>query len=187
MNITSFFFKKANHRNSSPFVFFKKNTTFFSAGLWCFGLTHFWLGHERSALSTQSHHQRAAHWHQLLRHLWRRRRRWQQRPIVTGIDSTWWHRSAQVGRLPFARRFSVFVSKKNKNFFSSFANSESALVALDLGGIGGGPPDGNMDVLLGYPSQQAADSDRFPCGQTTFDTSCFGLYLYSGTGYDSPK
>jgi len=65
-----------------------------------------------------------------------------------------------------------------------FRNSESVLVALDLGSPNGGLPDGVMDFIIGYPSERSADSDRFPCGDVVFDTTCFGLYLYSGEGLD---
>lgn len=84
-------------------------------------------------------------------------------------------------------RFYYHFSLFSPFFFFSFAGSESALLALDLGGFGDDEPDGNMDVLLGYPSQQAADSDLFPCGNVSFDISCFGLYLYSSVGFTSPQ
>ena len=67
---------------------------------------------------------------------------------------------------------------------ANFANSEAALMAFDFGSPSGGAPDGLMDVIIGYPSQQADGSDRFPCGDMIFDTTCFGLYLYEGTGLD---
>lgn len=68
--------------------------------------------------------------------------------------------------------------------------SESFTLALDLGtlvanGNGSGELDGNFDVVLGYPSQQAGDSDPFPCG-SALDTTCFGVYLYSGTERADP-
>merc|ERR1711981_350181 len=63
-------------------------------------------------------------------------------------------------------------------------SSAMALTALDLGAPGSAMPDGNMDFIIGYPSEVADDSDRFPCGDVVFDVTCFGLYLYSGTGLD---
>lgn len=66
----------------------------------------------------------------------------------------------------------------------NFANSESALIAIDFGSPTGGDPDGIPDIILGYPSQEADGSDRFPCASMLFDTACFGLYLYLGPGLD---
>ena len=69
----------------------------------------------------------------------------------------------------------------------NYRNSEAALIALDFGAAGKGLPDGKMDVIIGYPPQASDDSERFPCNSNgdVFDTSCFGLYVYSGTSLDS--
>jgi hypothetical protein len=63
----------------------------------------------------------------------------------------------------------------------NFASSESCAIALDFGSTSSAAPDGIFDFMIGYPNAQPSDSDRFPDGSnmcsTTFDTSCFGLYL----------
>jgi hypothetical protein len=63
----------------------------------------------------------------------------------------------------------------------NFAGSESCAIALDFGSTTSATPDGTYDFMIGYPNTQPSDSDRFPDGSnmcsTTFDTSCFGLYL----------
>ena len=69
----------------------------------------------------------------------------------------------------------------------NFRNSEAALIALDFGAPGKGLPDGEMDVILGYPPGASDNSERFPCNTAgdVFDTSCFGLYVYGAPGLDS--
>jgi hypothetical protein len=68
-----------------------------------------------------------------------------------------------------------------------FRNSEAALVAFDFGSANQGLPDGEMDIIVGYPPQASDDSERFPCNAAmdVFDVTCFGIYLYSGAGLDS--
>jgi hypothetical protein len=64
---------------------------------------------------------------------------------------------------------------------SPFSTARSrALIAIDIGNpdtpLTSGTPDGQFDIIFGYPAQLATGSDRFPCGDNKFDTSCFGLY-----------
>merc|ERR1711991_1219264 len=75
------------------------------------------------------------------------------------------------------------------NDFPGFAQSESMLIALDLGGGAGGAPDGLLDFIVGYPAGEAFDSEPFPapCSNVLLDTECFGLYLYSGSSYAQPQ
>merc|ERR1711916_309588 len=56
----------------------------------------------------------------------------------------------------------------------------------DFGGAADGKPDGALDLIVGYPADQAIDSDPFPCGNA-FDVDCFGLYRYSGASFTLPQ
>jgi hypothetical protein len=67
------------------------------------------------------------------------------------------------------------------------AQSESCAIALDFGGPNGGAPDGLFDLVIGYPSSVAATSDPYPATCQNLDTSCFGVYLYAGTGTQDPE
>jgi hypothetical protein len=62
---------------------------------------------------------------------------------------------------------------------ANFGGTESCAIAVDIGnpnaGSNTGTPDGQFDIMVGYPAQLGVGSDRFPCGDA-FDTSCFGLY-----------
>jgi hypothetical protein len=65
-----------------------------------------------------------------------------------------------------------------------FASSESCAIAFDVGDpvSMSAVPDQKFDFVVGYPAQEGAGSDRFPCsknGVTSFDTSCFGLYRFN--------
>merc|ERR1711981_1540699 len=69
--------------------------------------------------------------------------------------------------------------------FSYNYRTDVLFIGVNCYGVcGDADPDGNMDFIIGYPSEVADDSDRFPCGDVVFDVTCFGLYLYSGTGLD---
>jgi hypothetical protein len=41
-----------------------------------------------------------------------------------------------------------------------------------------------MDFVIGYPSRNNADGQRFPCG--TLDKTCFGLYFYEEGALEQP-
>jgi hypothetical protein len=69
--------------------------------------------------------------------------------------------------------------------FPNYAKSETFLIALDFGETDNGEPD----FIIGYPVAEAVDSAPFPppCNRDLFDSTCFGLYRYSGTSLTLPQ
>eukprot|EP01108_Squamamoeba_japonica_P008365 TRINITY_DN741_c0_g2_i2.p1 TRINITY_DN741_c0_g2~~TRINITY_DN741_c0_g2_i2.p1 ORF type:complete len:570 (+),score=393.14 TRINITY_DN741_c0_g2_i2:56-1765(+) len=82
-----------------------------------------------------------------------------------------------------ANRASVELASRGGNDLADFSNSESIAFAFDV------DSDGQMDYVLGYPSEQNDASERYPCADT-LDVSCFGLYRYDqrpGTAVPSQR
>jgi hypothetical protein len=62
-----------------------------------------------------------------------------------------------------------------------FKSQECFAIGFDLGGGADGKPDGNMDFLMGYPSEENANSQPMPCATSPtaqLGTECFGLYFF---------
>jgi hypothetical protein len=84
-----------------------------------------------------------------------------------------------------ASRTSMPLQARGGQDLPRFGSSESCAIAFDVGddAANSAEPDGSFDFVVGYPAQQADESDNFPCTNggtnTDFDTACFGLYRFS--------